>query len=334
MDKDMKTNRKNSADWQLLAAFLSNNVVENDRNQVFDWKDKSEKNQLEFRKVEKIWTTAGETSKYKIDVESAWDKVNSKASIRPSGKSRSIIQTTTAYFLRIAAVLVFGLIAWYTAQYFLNEKTSSAENKMLQLALNDGSQVALNKDAQLKYPEKFKGNLREVYLNGEAYFEVAKNSKKPFIIHASNACIMVIGTSFNINSNNNGNVELIVNSGVVAFGKDGLKQKVVLHANDKAVLDSKSGNILKYKNEDSNYLSWKTKKFVFRETKLQEVFSLLEKVYGINIIVKDIELNNLKLTATYDKLEPNEIIKMIKMTFSLKTLETGNNYTIEAGSSI
>jgi ferric-dicitrate binding protein FerR (iron transport regulator) len=145
---------------------------------------------------------------------------------------------------------------------------------------------------------------------------------------------MVIGTSFNINSNNNGNVELIVNSGVVAFGKDGLKQKVVLHINDKAVLDSKSGNILKYKNADSNYLSWKTKKFVFRETKLQEVFSLLEKVYGINIIVKDLELNNLKLTATYDKLEPNEIIKMIKMTFSLKTLETGNNYTIEAGSSI
>jgi ferric-dicitrate binding protein FerR (iron transport regulator) len=330
----MKIDKSNSADWPLLAAFLSNNVEGDEKNKMLNWKEKSEKNRLAFQKAEKIWTVAGKSSDYIIDVESAWEKVNGKAYIRPVAKSRSIIKITGVYILRVAAVVVFGLIAWYTAQYFINEKTSTAGDKLVQLALNDGSHVALNREAVLQYPDKFKGNLREVYLNGEAYFEVAKNSKKPFIIHASNACIMVIGTSFNVNSNNNGNVELIVNSGVVAFGKEGLKEKVVLHVNEKAVLDAKSGNILKYKNEDSNYLSWKTKKFVFRETNLREVFSLLQKVYGINIEVKDARLNNLKLTATYEKLEPNEIIRMIKMTFSLKTIETGNNFIIEAGSSI
>ena len=61
---------------------------------------------------------------------------------------------------------------------------------------------------------------------------------------------------------------------------------------------------------------------------------MLQKVYGINIYVKDAGLNNLKLTATYDKLEPAEIIKMIKITFNFKTKEIGNNYIVEAGSSI
>ncbi len=300
----MKTNKRNIEDWLLLAAYLSNNVEGDDGNKLIKWKEGSDRNSLEFQKTEKIWTVAGQVSKYNIDVESAWNKVNSKADIRPVSSNKSILRISVAYILRIAAVVVFGLIAWYTTQFFMNEKTFTAGDKLVQLALNDGSQVALNRETQLKYPEKFNGNLREVYLNGEAYFEVAKNPKKPFIIHAADACIMVIGTSFNINSNNNGNVELIVNSGVVVFGKEGLKDKVVLHVNEKAILDAKSGNILKDKNADSNYLSWKTKKFIFRETKLQEVFSLLQKVYGINIYVKDAGLNNLKLTATYDKLEP------------------------------
>ena len=224
-------------------AYLSNNVERDDGNKLIKWKEGSDRNSLEFQKTEKIWTVAGQVSKYNIDVESAWNKVNSKADIRPVSSNKSILRISVAYILRIAAVVVFGLIAWYTTQFFMNEKTFTAGDKLVQLALNDGLQVALNRETQLKYPEKFNGNLREVYLNGEAYFEVAKNPKKPFIIHAADACIMVIGTSFNINSNNNGNVELIVNSGVVVFGKEGLKDKVVLHVNEKAILDAKKAEI-------------------------------------------------------------------------------------------
>jgi ferric-dicitrate binding protein FerR (iron transport regulator) len=334
MVKDMKTQKRNIADWPLLASYLSDNIEKTEREKAIDWKEKSDENRLEFQKAEKIWVASQQTSEYNIDVESAWEKVNGRASVQPVAKSRLMLQITRKYILRVAAVIVFGFISWYTAKYFLNENTFRSGTKQVQLSLNDGSHVALNREAQLNYPGKFKGNIREVYLKGEAYFEVAKNPKKPFIIHASKACIMVIGTSFNVVVKNNGNVELVVNSGVVAFGKDGLKQKAILHVNEKAVLDATSGNILKYKNTDQNYLSWKTKKFVFRETKLREVFSLLQEVYGINIDVKDARLNDLKLTATYDKLEPNEIIKMIKMTFKLQTVVTGNNFIIEAGNSI
>src|SRR5688572_15893212 len=86
------------------------------------------------------------------------------------------------------------------------------------ITLTDGSKVWLNADSKLQYPEVFSGNLREVYLNGEAFFEVTKNPSRPFIIHLANGTVRVLGTSFNIRAyDNEKTVETSVTTGKVAF---------------------------------------------------------------------------------------------------------------------
>ena len=86
------------------------------------------------------------------------------------------------------------------------------------IELADGSKIWLNADSKVQYPALFNGSTREVYLNGEAFFDIAKNPSKPFIIHLSNGTVRVLGTSFNIKAyDNEPVVETSVATGKVAF---------------------------------------------------------------------------------------------------------------------
>jgi transmembrane sensor len=163
-------------------------------------------------------------------------------------------------------------------------------------------------------------------LKGEAYFEVAHNPQRPFIIHTTDAQIRVLGTSFNLNSNNNGDVEVVVNSGTVEFTSNKTKTSVIINKNEKASFSAFSNAFTKEINTDPNFLSWKTMKFVFRETRLENVFQKLEHVYDIRIVVQDPSVLNYKLTATYDKIDVKEIVRLIGLTFRLNFEKEGNLY--------
>lgn len=325
----MEIKDKYYVDWKLLASFLSGNATETEKSQVQAWLDRSDKNKETFRNVEKLWSMTKNAGLANIDIETAWKNVNSRSHIIPESRTIIMFYKSYKYALRVAAVLVIGLLSWFIINNFNYRKTANAGSSLLQLTLNDGSLVTLNKNAQLKYPNIFQGNTREVLLKGEAFFNVARNPQKPFIINTSKTQIRVLGTSFNVSTDAGGDVEIIVKSGIVAFEAENTKQKVVLYKDDKAVFNAKMSEIKKSVNTDPNYLSWKTRKFIFRETRLEDVFGQIEKVYGVHVKVKDTIINHCRLTATYDKLEAKEIMKMIELTFRFKTNKNNDVYTIE-----
>ncbi len=325
----METKSKYKVDWELLASYLSGNATDLERIKVQKWLGESEANKTTFQKAEKVWNASQNAEFANVNVGTAWNKVNSKAGLTRAIHPRFISGTSFQYLLRIAAILTIGFIAWFLIRNFNTSIIVTSGQSVKQLALNDGSQVTLNHSSQFQYPKKFKGNTREVFLKGEAFFNIARNPQKPFIIHTENTQIKVLGTSFNVHSDIAGNVEVIVNTGTVSVTSEKTKQNVVLHKDEKAVFNAAKSEISKGMNTDMNYLSWKTKKFIFHEAVLKDVFDKIESVYNIRFIVKNSGLNNCRLTATYDNLSADEIVKMLGLTFGLKISWQSNAYVIE-----
>jgi transmembrane sensor len=316
-------------DWDKIAAYLSGNASIKDCEAFEKWLDMSEENRETFEKAQKVWAISSISNKSVVDTDAAWTKLNNKAHIVPQAKVTSFIRDTGKYILRIAAVVTLGLVAWYFVKTLQNEKQVNAGGAIAQVQLIDGSVIDLNKNASIRYPLAFKGNTREVFLEGEAFFNIARDTTKPFIIHTSTTDIRVLGTSFNVLSDKNGNIEVVVKTGVVSVSSGNENSKIVLNKNEKGVFRVSTGKLVKSINTDFNYLSWKTHKFVFREEPLSNVFKRIHEVYDVELQVSSANMLNSKLTATYDSLELTEVVKMISETFGFKATEVEKSYKFE-----
>jgi hypothetical protein len=181
------------------------------------------------------------------------------------------------------------------------------------LVLSDGSTVTLKPNSVLHYPDKFSDSSREVYLEGEAFFEVAKNPQKPFLVYYNNIVTKVLGTSFTINTNNkSGNIEVAVKTGrvqvyenVKVVKEKSLASSVIVTPNQKAIyLVGK--RILETSIVDipepvyltkSTAVEEKAPSFIYEQVRLDTILKELQKVYGIEIIVENANLNNCLFTG-------------------------------------
>lgn len=173
----------------------------------------------------------------------------------------------------------------------------------LSLTLADGTEVRLNSGSTIEFPERFTGHTREIELTGEAFFNVARNPDKPFIIRSGEVHTTVLGTSFNINTYPE-NREITV---TVATGKVRLASKdteVFLTPNEQGVFDKRSNRISKEETDTATFLQWKDGIIYFEDTSLAKVAESLERWYGVTFVFENEKAKNCHLTATYD----NEVL--------------------------
>ncbi|SDG77194.1 FecR domain-containing protein [Chitinophaga filiformis] len=157
------------------------------------------------------------------------------------------------------------------------------------IELADGSKIWLNADSKLSYPEVFNGNSREVYLNGEAFFDIAANPKKPFIVHLSSGTVHVLGTSFNIRAYENEAVQTSVKTGKVAFipvVAAGQQPDTIYITPDekvtyrKAFAENKEDAIVRETTSAEDDKAWTEGRLVFRDKTLEEIAAELERTFG------------------------------------------------------
>ncbi len=176
------------------------------------------------------------------------------------------------------------------------------------LCLSDGTKVWLNADTRLKFPIHFPGNMREVYLQGEAYFEVRENKKCPFIVKTALSNIKVLGTGFNVKAYKN---EL--HSTTLVHGKvevaDNNNNKALLKPNEQAVLINKQIKVNKV--ETARFTAWKEGYFWFHETTLDEILKQLSRWYDFEYAYQDQEIAHLKLTTKLRKFDDFKAIMQI-----------------------
>lgn len=165
--------------------------------------------------------------------------------------------------------------------------------KRSELLLADGTKVWLNAGSRLAFPSRFSQKTREVYLEGEACFKVAKNENQPFIVNAGDLDIKVLGTWFNVSAYaSDKNIETVLLEGSVAVAKPktfGLaKNEVILKPNQRASYNKQNTDINLYNEPEAElFIAWTEGWLQFSKESLHSVFTRLERYYDVEIILPD-----------------------------------------------
>ena len=269
--------------------------------------------------------------------DSAFEQVRSKI----SKEKRSVLFVKTSNLLRIAAVVVFALVlgsVWFFAED-VELKTETTEliiqnHEITDVELPDGSLVTLNRNSKIDYPDKFTSDKREVNIEGEAFFDVVPNPEKPFVIHAGDVSIKVLGTSFNVNAYpGNERVEVVVSTGKVQFYSESIDQipgkELILDPGDKGIFVNASKELLKMQNQNPNFMAWKTRRLIFSETSLKEVIEQISKLYNIQIRTVEPGLNELKYTGHFENSSIDFILEVISLTFDIEVNKESECYFLD-----
>lgn len=253
-----------------------------------------------------------------------------------------------------AAIVVAGL--FFAINYFVggsdNSKTYAAvygERKNIQLP--DGSVVTLNAGSNIKINENYGIITRDVYLEGEAFFEVKHDITRPFIVHTPAMDVKALGTAFNVKAYlNEKNTETSLISGLVEVTlKENNNVKMLLYPNQKIEWQNGSTNTLNNNlttsNKDTHFtdslpkklvvtstgdikeIAWKENKLMFDDEEFHNIAVLLERWYGAKINFKDNAVCHYRFTGTYEKEDLNTVLDYLKESKSF-------NYTIEPGETL
>jgi len=210
----------------------------------------------------------------------------------------------------------------------IHNQLNIPNGKQFELVLSDGSSVFLNSGSTIKYPVKFlPGKTREVFLSGEAYFEITKDSINPFIVNVADLKVRVLGTEFNLSSypEDSQVTTVLVNGSVGLYNGDvyGPETTTFIKPGFRGVYDHSSGAISLDEVDTSLYTSWKSGKLVFRSMQFKNIIKKLERTYNVSIVNNNKELGEQYFSASFDK---DELMEQIFASFRTSYRFT---YTIE-----
>ncbi len=333
MKETMKTEGFKQKDWEDLASIFSG--------------EKSDTGELteNFRKTDslntgEVWKKLKEMNKTgdNINVDRAWDKLYSK--LKNDGlvseERQPKVRKMNIPFLRIAAaalilVSVGSILIYLNSQSVFSSTISivtgnDQNNKVVDLP--DGSKIYLNRNSEFSYHENFGKRKRDVTLKGEAFFEIAPDVSKPFVIDAGKARVRVVGTSFNvITDNGKAAVEVYVKTGRVELSDNEGLQKITLDPGYVGTMDSKSPE--RRLNDNANYISWKTGRLEYNGQRLDVVFRDLKRVYNMDIVADNKEILENSWTSPIDNQSPETIIRLICISFNLAYTKDGDVYHLD-----
>lgn len=325
-------NKKNIED--LIVHFLKQEINEVELHFLESWLEESMENKAYFFQLKDISDRSQHLSLSTESMnEKSWQKMK-KRMLAEKTKASSLRKRRlpnggfVSYFKYTAIILfVFG-IGWGMSELknllFTNENISVYNEISVQkggrantLCLSDGSRVILNAATKFRYPANFTGDTRTVYLEGEAFFDVAKDEKRPFVVKVERQDITVLGTTFNVEAYKGLHSSVItLLSGKVALKGFNEKGKVIsemiLNPNQKAFFDNKSDKVSVENVNAVLVTSWVRGEFKFKDAPLAAITKHLENYYNVDIYFEDRGLGYIKYTGTFS-LDQNieEVLKII-----------------------
>lgn len=200
------------------------------------------------------------------------------------------------------------------------------------IKLADGTTVWLNSDSELKYPRRFKGSSREVYLKGEAFFDVAKDAEKPFIVHTETMHVNVLGTSFNIRAYPEDSVceATLITGEVVVELKSSPEKKIRLRPAEKLVVPNHADSLVKFFADrqpvimkptyslkaDSAIIetAWVDNRLIFQDETFATLASRMERWYNVTIRFENASIEQLRFTGIFGKEQLPQALMALQLT--------------------
>ena len=289
---------------------------------VMEWMNDSTTNKEYYNQFKKIWDNSKKlAAESTLDVNKAWERFQSR--VAGQNEPSKILKSNRFSWMKIAAsvILIVGL---GMATYLIinnnepKEMVAQTGQNVLVDTLPDGSVITLNKKSTVTYPSRFKGNTRAIALKGEAFFNVAPDKKKPFIISVNNVQVTVVGTSFNVKSEN-GNTEVVVETGIVQVTRS--SKTVELIAGEKIVMHENDSAATKEAVTDKLYNYYRSKVFVCDDTPLWKLVQVLNEAYDASIVIGRKELNDKKLNTTFNNESLDQVLEIIQLTFDITVIK-------------
>jgi len=200
------------------------------------------------------------------------------------------------------------------------------------LILADSTKVWLNSETTLRFPVQFAADVRNVELNGEAYFEVSKNEKVPFIVTSGNQQVKVLGTRFNVSSyaDNQSIYTTLVEGKVEVSLNTNPEGKVILNPSEQSYLSMNSNQILKRNVDVMQYVAWKDGRFVFQDQMLGDIMKTLSKWYDVQVVFANEKDKELRFTGNLERYADfNNILEKIERTNEVQFTIENNLITIK-----
>lgn len=279
-------------------------------------------NPEEYLALQAFWTNK-EVNVSEFDTTQGWKKVVQKS--KPA--KRVFLTPTLKWVASTAAIFLIAMVGLYLYNNLdtpsdLVKITATIQNQKVEL--EDSSVIYLNKDASLSYPDKFSSNRRDVTLNGEAFFEVAKDANRPFRILTNHSEVEVLGTSFNIDTKAD-QTEVSVTTGKVQVRSLRNDVTAILTPNQSAFANDNTINVVP--TIDQNYMAWKTGVFNFEKAPIKDVIEKLNTYYNNQITLSKTDSDCL-FNLSFNQLDIKEIVEIIQLTCNLKLNKKNNNYEL------
>jgi len=316
----------------LITRYLTGEASQDEIVKLQKWLGASKDNLLYFQQLKNIWDSSERYSGEKmIDIDKAFNMINKRVTFKSSATN------FWGYWKKIAAILLIPLVLG-NLLYFVfraNISTSTQEpvyNELFAafgtrsaLKLSDGTSVWLNSGSSIKYPDRFIGNKRTVFLKGEAYFEVESNPKKPFIVETSSLSVKATGTKFNVSgytSADKAEVTLVSGKVEVCLTDDkNNNTSSKLNMNQHFSFNKLNGTTSIINEDTYKYISWKDGKLIFRNEPLSQVVKKIGQIFNVDIELKGEKIQNYSYRATFQDESLVEILKLLKMSSPIDYIE-------------
>ena len=339
-------------DIGLITRVLTGEATVEEEASLLEWIEVSKSNQKFFFEMKDIWEASQAIHDVGINRDESWKRFSSQIEIIEEEKEVGNTSNKLVICLKIAAIVVltFGL-SWLSFSLLTPKASLTDKNEIIthvgsktKIVLPDGTKIWLNSGSNLIYYSDYNRQTRDVNLSGEAYFEVVKNPKKPFIVKTGKIDIKAYGTTFNVKSYPTDNfVETTLINGLVVIERTSTKKTlVILKPHQKSIIllvDTKPelNSILKLAKKDiskdtvikidvnSNMMlvqsntvpetAWKDQKLYFTSETFDEIAIKLERWYGVEIHLQNDELKNERFTGKFTHNEPLvKVLEAIKIT--------------------
>ncbi len=342
-DNDLdSTDLPRSPEWEAIARQLAGESTTGDKERIESLFAESPHDRELVAALDTLISGSTADIPRDIDVESALTKVKEQRSpvigvIPLKTRSRWRLPMPA---LAVAALFAVVIASMMTYKNRPPERGPKPASRMLatgvgirdSLTLSDGTRITIGPLSSVTIDGGYGQKTREVEVRGDAWFDVIHDSGKPFTVHAGNAAIMDVGTTFAIRSDSPDGVAVSVSSGSVSLRhlNTPAQQGVILRAGDVGVLENGGQVVARRGMASDEDVAWMQGRLVFRDASLGEVMSSMRKWYGIEIQATDPALAGRHLTATFNGESADRALEVIRLALGVDMKRHGDTAVVSA----
>jgi ferric-dicitrate binding protein FerR (iron transport regulator) len=325
----MKTDRNSQEQAEILAKYLTGEMSEAESHAFEEEISVTGEKLIRIEKLKKQWSAMKGYKETRLpDTRKAWDKLHDRLQGEHLIPAQPV--TTRSWFkqpvVKIAAAIL--ILAGIGAVVYLNMIRKPAEDMVrlntgsglntLVKTLSDGSVIYISRQSLFSFPEEFSAGKRQVELQGEAFFDIAPNPGKPFIIETDEALIQVLGTAFNVKTSNGKGFELFVDRGTVKVTlKSDPSDSEMVGAGE--MISEVNNSLVKSKHTMNEAAAWYKTRMLFKDEPLKHIIHVLNLNFNTNFVLADDKTGKHRLTVTFHNETAETMTELICVTLNLKS---------------